>query len=226
MNNNLSLFEKYITSEASYISFFDLLVNSLIIIIISFVLKVTYVTCAKSFSDKRSFSNNFFLITYTTMIIIMVVKSSLALSLGLIGALSIIRFRTAIKEPEELAYLFLNIAIGLGLGASQQFFIIVGTIIIITAIWVKHILLKKENYQNIVLVIKIEKTELIEFDNIINIISENVYSADLKRFENDQLQIEAVFSVELKDISEIQICRKKLFEKYNSISISFIDNSK
>ena len=46
-------------------------------------------------------------------------KSSLALSLGLVGALSIVRFRTPIKEPEELAYLFISIAMGLGLGANQ-----------------------------------------------------------------------------------------------------------
>ena len=53
------------------------------------------------------------------MLIISIVKSSLALSLGLVGALSIIRFRAAIKEPEELTYLFLSIAIGLGFGANQ-----------------------------------------------------------------------------------------------------------
>ena len=55
----------------------------------------------------------------TTILIITVVKSSLALSLGLVGALSIVRFRTPIKEPEELAYLFISIAMGLGLGADQ-----------------------------------------------------------------------------------------------------------
>jgi hypothetical protein len=48
-----------------------------------------------------------------------VVKSSLALSLGLVGALSIVRFRTPIKEPEELVYLFMAIAIGLGYGAGH-----------------------------------------------------------------------------------------------------------
>lgn len=55
----------------------------------------------------------------TTVLIISVIKSSLALSLGLVGALSIVRFRTPIKESEELAYLFLAIAIGVGLGAGQ-----------------------------------------------------------------------------------------------------------
>ena len=54
-------------------------------------------------------------------LIITVVKSSLALSLGLVGALSIVRFRTAIKNPEELIFLFLCIAIGVGLGANQIF---------------------------------------------------------------------------------------------------------
>ena len=55
----------------------------------------------------------------TTVLIISVIKSSLALSLGLVGALSIVRFRTPIKESEELAYLFLAIAVGVGLGAGQ-----------------------------------------------------------------------------------------------------------
>ena len=60
------------------------------------------------------------LLAVTTMFIITVVKSSLALSLGLVGALSIVRFRAAIKEPEELTYLFFAISIGLGLGADQR----------------------------------------------------------------------------------------------------------
>ena len=56
------------------------------------------------------------------------VKSSLALSLGLVGALSIVRFRAAIKEPEELIYLFLTIAAGLGTGAGQIKITIFGVI--------------------------------------------------------------------------------------------------
>jgi hypothetical protein len=60
------------------------------------------------------------MITMTTMLIITIVKASLALSLGLVGALSILRFRAAIKEPKELAYWFLAIAIGLDFGARQR----------------------------------------------------------------------------------------------------------
>lgn len=60
------------------------------------------------------------LIGLTVFLVITIVKSSLALSLGLVGALSIVRFRTPIKEPEELGFLFLTIAIGLGFGAGFQ----------------------------------------------------------------------------------------------------------
>lgn len=66
-----------------------------------------------------SIAKVFPLLTVVTIAVIAVVKSSLALSLGLVGALSIVRFRAAIKDPLELVYLFLCIAVGLSLGAVQ-----------------------------------------------------------------------------------------------------------
>lgn len=84
------------------------------------ILSWHYVRFARVLSNKRKFARMFVFIAVTTLLIITVVKSSLALSLGLVGALSIIRFRTPIKEPEELAYLFLAIATGIGIGAAQE----------------------------------------------------------------------------------------------------------
>ena len=77
-------------------------------------------------------------------LVIMVVKSSLALSLGLVGALSIVRFRTPIKEPEELVYLFLAIAIGLGLGAGQ---VLITTIIVLLILVFINFFLSNKDYQ-------------------------------------------------------------------------------
>jgi len=71
-----------------------------------------------SASDSEAITRVFPLLTLITTGVIAVVKSSLALSLGLVGALSIVRFRSAIKEPEELVYLFLCVAVGLALGAE------------------------------------------------------------------------------------------------------------
>jgi len=85
----------------------------------------------------------------TTTIIITIVKSSLALSLGLVGALSIVRFRAAIKEPEELVYLFLIISIGLGCGAGQLFTVTLGIVIILSLIFIVSKIKSKNNIKNL-----------------------------------------------------------------------------
>jgi hypothetical protein len=81
-------------------------------------IRLLYRFCGTSASDSDSITRVFPLLTLITIGVISVVKSSLALSLGLVGALSIVRFRAAIKEPEELVYLFLCIGVGLALGAG------------------------------------------------------------------------------------------------------------
>ena len=69
---------------------------------------------------QHSFGVTLILASLVTTSIIMVISGNLILSLGMVGALSIVRFRTPIKEPEELAYLFLAIAIGLGYAAMEN----------------------------------------------------------------------------------------------------------
>ncbi len=97
-----------------------LLINLGIGVFLSLLLRWHFKHFGSTLSNREEFSQVCPFILLTTILIITVVKSSLALSLGLVGALSIVRFRTPIKEPEELAYLFIAIAIGLGLGADQR----------------------------------------------------------------------------------------------------------
>lgn len=87
--------------------------------VLALYLRFLYGRCGASAADASAFTRVFPLLTLVTTAVIAVVKSSMALSLGLVGALSIVRFRAAIKEPEELVYLFLCIAVGLSLGAQM-----------------------------------------------------------------------------------------------------------
>ena len=87
--------------------------------LLSWYVRILYRKCATTPTDTDSISRVFPMLAIVTTGTIFVVKSSLALSLGLVGALSIVRFRAAIKEPEELVYLFLCIGIGLSMGAEQ-----------------------------------------------------------------------------------------------------------
>ena len=104
-------------------------------IVLSFSLKFIYQEKSISLSNKSHISNILPLLSLGTFLVILIVKSSLALSLGLVGALSIVRFRTPIKEPEELIYLFLAISIGLGYGAGQIIPTTIICIIIFIIIW-------------------------------------------------------------------------------------------
>ena len=97
-----------------------LLLNLALVLFLGQVLSWHYQRFAAVLSNKRKNARLFVLLAATTMLVISVVKVSLALSLGLVGALSIIRFRTPVKEPEELLYLFLSVAVGIGLGADQR----------------------------------------------------------------------------------------------------------
>ena len=116
------------------------LINALLCALLSWIVAVYYNRHGNSVSNRGQFSNNFILLCLTTMLIITIVKSSIALSLGLVGALSIVRFRAAIKEPEELIYLFLVIAIGLGMGANQPEITIVAFVLIMSILIIKRAL--------------------------------------------------------------------------------------
>ncbi|HEY7699435.1 MAG TPA: DUF4956 domain-containing protein, partial [Vicinamibacteria bacterium] len=91
-----------------------------------------------SVSNRDSFSAVFPMLTAVTVLIILVVKSSLALSLGLVGALSIVRFRAAIKSPEELVYLFFCIGIGVALGAEHRLLALVAVLVVSAFVAFRH----------------------------------------------------------------------------------------
>ncbi len=93
---------------------------------IYFVYKKTY----SGVMFSRVFGGSLVALTMITTMVIMAVTSDVVLSLGMVGALSIVRFRTAIKEPMDLAFLFWAIAAGIVLAAGMIPLAIVGSIII------------------------------------------------------------------------------------------------
>jgi hypothetical protein len=113
------------------IDIWGIIIGVLLAAMLGIILAEIYKRFGQSISNREKFSMMFVPIAMTTALIISIVKSSLALSLGLVGALSIIRFRTAIKEPEELGYLFLCIAIGIGMGALLYITTIIAFLIIL-----------------------------------------------------------------------------------------------
>lgn len=222
---NPNSLQDFLTTTNVQIPVISFIINLLLAATLSFLLSRIYVKYADSLSNKRLFSRNFLMITMATMLIISIVKSSLALSLGLVGALSIVRFRAAIKEPEELAYLFLAISIGLGFGADQGVITIVAFIIISSVIAIrKSMLSKEEDNQNLHLTISSHNPHKIELDQVVHTLKENCLSVNLKRFDETNETLDACFLVELGDFEQLNKTRSALQELNKSMRISFLDN--
>ena len=131
MNTNLNLNDLLLRSGDG-VEVIPTLIAFAICLAMAFILRKFYQERSYSLSGKSHIASIIPILSAVVFLVIVVVKSSLALSLGLVGALSIVRFRTPIKEPEELVYLFLAIALGLGYGAGH---------ILITSLLVTGILL-------------------------------------------------------------------------------------
>jgi len=112
-------FEKYLEQFTNTINLTDFFLGFLLTALLATLIRWFYIQYGDAVSNRKRFANNFLPLALVTMLIITIVKSSLALSLGLVGALSIVRFRAAIKDPEELTYLFMTIGLGLAMGANQ-----------------------------------------------------------------------------------------------------------
>jgi uncharacterized membrane protein YhiD involved in acid resistance len=137
----------------------ELGLNLLIALILSLLLAWYYEHFGQSLSNRSRLAQLFPALTLTTALVISIVKSSLALSLGLVGALSIVRFRTAIKEPEELVFLFIAITIGLGTGADQRWPTVVGILIILGYMAVRALISRKPQSNNLYLNVLVQEKE-------------------------------------------------------------------
>ena len=160
----------------------------------------------------------------TTMIIITIVKSSLALSLGLVGALSIVRFRTAIKEPEELAYLFLTIAVGLGFGANQRLITIVGFGVLAIMILVRSRMAEPSEQPNLHVTVS-ANANAVTLEQIVDTLREHCSAVDLKRLDEQNDTLEASFLVKFEDFQRLARGKDALRDRDDSIKLSFIDNA-
>ena len=150
---------KFFNNEAIQIDLTIFLISLITVAFLCFLIQQFYIQFSSTLSNRFSFSKIFIILGVTTCIVIMIVKNSLALSLGLVGALSIVRFRAAIKEPEELVYLFLVIAAGLGCGAGQLKITIAGIVFSLVIIFIYSFFSKKQ---------KIDYLETVNLAVIIN----------------------------------------------------------
>ena len=217
-----SLVDFFLNENVS-ISTWNFVQHLLVTLVLSLLVKIVYTRFSTTISNKKEFSKNFVILGLTTCIVITIVKSSLALSLGLVGALSIVRFRAAIKEPEELAYLFLIIAIGLGAGAGQIIIITIGTIVSLTVIVFLYSLNTKEKNkinENLHFTISIDKKlSKKDIDNLIKIIERQVSHLELSSLNQSNKNLIINLILILKNTNKVTTLNEIILKNYPTANI-------
>tara|TARA_X000001036_G_scaffold12460_2_gene10811 strand:- start:4370 stop:5056 length:687 start_codon:yes stop_codon:yes gene_type:complete len=222
--NKFPSFQQFLETSSAQIPTVSFLSNIIFATILAWTLGIFYIRYGRSLSNRNSFSRNFVPLTLITTLIISVIKSSLALSLGLVGALSIVRFRVAIKEPEEIIYLFLCIALGLGFGADQGSITSLALLLFFIVVSIMDFEAKnKVNAENLHLVISSDAPSSNLFDNINMKLNEYCDEVILKRMDDSNDNFEASFFVIFASPDSLKDLRKELMAMDETIKITFFD---
>ena len=210
------------------INLVSLTFSIIISFILSYILSRFYEKQANTLSNPASLARIMPILSITTTIIISVVKSSLALSLGLVGALSIVRFRTPIKEPEELTYIFLCIAIGLSTGAEQHKAAFLGLSLTIFLIYFSKLLARKNNKENLIR-INISGLIISDVDKILEILAKNTQRVDFQNMTINSLNSERDTNLTLllvpNNFSSIKLIANEISKNFNSANLTIVSGN-
>ena len=217
--NGISELLNQLATSLQDVGTIDILVNVLLSAAMSYLIYRVYVRFGTSLSNRKHFGGSFLLITICTSLIIALIKSSIALSLGLVGALSIIRFRTAIKEPQELTYIFFCIAMGLGFGANERVITLASGFLVLAILLINGRLRseKIEDVYNITV-----NSKKLDVAKIVSLVGDHCKRIDLRRFDQKEGAINVLLFAEFSSYNHFQKCVKALNQADSKVAINFV----
>jgi len=215
--------ERYLLEFSENVSFDEFLINIVVTAVLIAFLRLFYIYYGNAISNRRKFASNFLPLSLGTMLIIMIIKSSVALSLGLVGALSIVRFRAAIKDPEELTYLFIAIGLGLAGGANEPVLAIAAFVSIISLLFIGKRITRSYTFKSEDRLFVNINTESSDFKEIHQILKAHFSHVELKRIDTLEKGLDLSFICKAKSTDEIDNARIQLSELPYKVSLSMID---
>ncbi len=124
------IFKSSFLENVNSVSIFDMAIALVLAFSLGMFIFLVYKKTYQGVMYSSSFGTTLIALTMITTVVILAVTSNVVLSLGMVGALSIVRFRAAIKEPLDIAFLFWSIAVGIVLASGMIPLAVIGSIII------------------------------------------------------------------------------------------------
>jgi len=194
----------------------------LILVIAFIVAMIIYLTYKNTYTGvmyNPRFNVSLVMITMVTTIVMVVIGSNISVSLGMVGALSIIRFRTAVKDPRDTAFIFWGVVSGLACGTQNYTIVLAGSIVICIVLFVfKKVVASEDKYLLIV------KGESLDIKEIEKIIEKNVkyYTSKGKYIKNSD--VELIYDIKLRKKNDDRVVGI-LNEMININSVNLVANN-
>ena len=206
---------KYLIENNVGISVTQILISMCITVLLSMFIYWVYKKTYSGVMYSKNFNITIMLISTVTSMVMMIIGSNLALSLGMVGALSIIRFRSAIKDPKDIGFLFWGIAVGLSTGTGIYIVGIIGSIFIAFLLFIFDRGIYNDNCYLLIV-----KGNDINFEKIESIIKEHTSKFNLKMKNSADIFTEATYEIKLKRNEDNEILRElKTIENIININI-------
>jgi uncharacterized membrane protein YhiD involved in acid resistance len=147
--NFQDIFKKSVLTLDTFttVSYYEIIIGLVLAFLVGIFIFYTYKKCFRGVVYSYNYNVSFVIITMITTAIIMTISSNIVLSLGMVGALSIVRFRTAVKDPLDIAYMFWSISAGIAIGAAMYPIALIGSIFFaLTLFWLSRKKIRNEVY--------------------------------------------------------------------------------
>ena len=186
-------------------------------ILISAIIYLTYY-----FSYNRKFNLSLIVISLISIVIMLMISSNIVISLGMVGALSIVRFRTAVKDSRDTVFIFWAITEGLCVGSGNF------QLALVTTLFIAIIMVISSLFPNVVskymLIISGGKTN-INIDKVNDTLKEYAKNSKLRVINKDSDHQEMIFEIKLKNnVSEELIKSIKKISGVKSVSLTVESN--
>lgn len=153
-----------IIEQSPNLSLNDILINILMATALAIAIYVSYWYTHVGTAYSRKFNVSLITLTILTATVMTVIGNNIALSLGMVGALSIVRFRTAIKDSRDTTYIFWAIIVGISCGAGDYLVATVGSVVVFVVLL---LLGRVKNNQRILLIVKASRESEIQIEGTV-----------------------------------------------------------
>jgi uncharacterized membrane protein YhiD involved in acid resistance len=177
--------------------------NIIVALICGIFIAILYRVTYRGVSYSSTFTNAIIMLTMITALVIMVIGNNLARAFGLVGAMSIIRFRTAVKDSQDIMFIFFALGIGLSAGVGIYAITFTGTVLIGAAIYIttrlNHASPKKKDFLLQIIAKSAEATDN-PFDHILTRFCSRHKLVNIKAIGNEEKDLlEISYYINMKD---------------------------